>query len=264
MTGLSTILFYAFGFPVQWVYLGINVLLLSVGTLIIGKGFGFKTVYCIILATACFKLLPMIPWTTDIGEKFLNALLGGTMAGVGIAIVFMNGGSSGGTDIIALIINKFKEVSPGHIFLVCDLVIIGSVIFIPGKKLEDVIYGYIQMVSFSYILDLILTGNKQSVLILIFSDKFAEIADKINASQRGVTALSSTGWYSKKEGKVLIVVVRKYNLQAIARIVKDTDPSAFLSVAQTMSVYGKGFEQIKAGVDPGWTKNKKVKIPSES
>lgn len=264
VTGLATVLFYAFGIPVQWMYLAINVVLLVAGTLILGKGFGFKTIYCILLATVLFKVLPMIPWTTTISEKLLNALLGGTIAGVGIALIFMNGGSAGGTDIIALVINKYREVSPGRVFLLCDLIIIGSVIFIPGKTLEDVIYGYIQMVSFSYILDMILTGNKQSVLILIFSSRYPEIADKINAGHRGVTALSSTGWYSQKDGKVLVVVVRKSNLQDITRIVKETDPSAFISVAQTMSVYGKGFDTIKAGVDSEWTKNKKAKKSSQS
>jgi uncharacterized membrane-anchored protein YitT (DUF2179 family) len=254
VTGLATIIYYATGIPVQWMYLGINAVLLITGTLILGRGFGMKTIYCIVLATLCFKFLPLIPWTTDIGEKFLNALLGGTLGGVGIALVFMNGGSSGGTDIIALIINHFAEVSPGRVFLICDMIIIGSILLLPGKKLEDVIYGYIQMVSFSYIVDLILTGNKQTVQILIFSDKFAVIADKINEGRHGVTAVSSTGWYAKKDGKVLIIVVRKYYLQEITRIVKEIDPSSFISVAQVMSVYGKGFDEIKTGVNTPWKK----------
>jgi uncharacterized membrane-anchored protein YitT (DUF2179 family) len=259
VTGLATIIYYATGIPVQWMYLGINVVLLITGTLILGRGFGVKTIYCIVLATLCFRFLPLIPWTTDISEKFLNALLGGTLGGVGIALVFLNGGSSGGTDIIALIINHFTEVSPGRVFLICDMVIIGSIILLPGKKLEDVVYGYIQMVSFSYIVDLILTGNKQTVQILIFSDKFSEIADRINEGRHGVTAVSSTGWYTKKDGKVLIIVVRKYALQEITRIVKEVDPSAFISVAQVMSVYGKGFDEIKTGMNKPWKKKSETK-----
>ncbi|MCK9625188.1 MAG: YitT family protein [Bacteroidales bacterium] len=255
VTGLATIVYYASGIQVYYTYFGINLVLFVLGSLILGRGFGFKTIYCIVLATLLLKLLPMIPWVSDIPDKLINAVLGGTLSGVGISMIFMNGGSSGGTDIIAIIIAKYKETSPGRVFLFCDLIIIGSIIFLPGKGLQDVIYGYIQMVSFSYILDMILTGNKQSVQILVFSSKFEEIANLLTFEMhRGVTALNSVGWYSQKDGKVLIIVARKNQLQEITRSIKEVDANAFISVSQAMSVYGKGFDQIKTGVKEEWKK----------
>lgn len=255
-TGLATVIYFASGIPVPYMYLGINLVLLIVGTMILGKGFGFKTIYCIIMATLMLEFLPMLPWVTDIEDKLINAVIGGTISGVGISLVFMNGGSAGGTDIVAIVIAKYKETSPGRVFLFCDLIIIGSIIFLPGKTLQDVIYGYIQMVSFSYILDTILTGNKQSVQILVFSSKYEEIANMLTQNMhRGVTALNSIGWYSQKDGKVLVIVARKNQLQEISRAIKEVDDTAFISVTQAMSVYGKGFEQIKTGVNKNeWKK----------
>ena len=115
-------------------------------------------------------------------------------------------------------------------------------------------------VSFSYVVDMILTGNKQSVQILVFSSKFAEIADRVSKELgRGVTALSSMGWYSKRDGKVLVIIARKSQLSEISRVIKETDDKAFISVTSAMSVYGEGFDQIKSGGKINWKKTLKVK-----
>jgi uncharacterized membrane-anchored protein YitT (DUF2179 family) len=248
VSGLSSVINYATGFDVSYSYIIINAVLLMIGFLALGKAFGMKTIYCIVVASLMFEFLPLIPWVSDIEDKLINALLGGTLSGIGIGMIFMNGGSTGGTDIIALIIAKYRETSPGRVFLYCDFIIIGSVYFIPGKELSDVIYGYIEMVSFSYVIDMILTGNRQSVQVMVFSSKYGEIAERVNNEiQRGVTALSSMGWYSKAEGKVLVIVIKKSQLQHMSEIVKDTDRNAFMTVSSVAGVYGQGFDQIKAG-----------------
>ena len=248
VSGLATVINYATGFDVSYSYLIINAVLLGIGFLVLGKAFGFKTIYCIAVAALMFEFLPLIPWGSDIEDKLINSLIGGTMSGIGIGIIFLQGGSTGGTDIVALIIAKYREMSPGRVFIICDLVIIGSVYFIPGKSLEDVIYGYIEMVSFSYVIDMILTGNKQSLQVFIFSSKYAEIADRVSSEMgRGVTALSSMGWYSQSESKMLVVILRKSQLADISAIVKEIDNNAFISVSAVMSVYGQGFDQIKSG-----------------
>lgn len=258
VSGLSAILSYATGFSVSYFYLGINIVLVIIGILIIGKGFGFKTIYCILVATVLFRVLPLIPWVSTIDEKMLNALIGGTLSGIGIGIIFLQGGSTGGTDIVALIVAKYRETSPGRVFFFTDLVIIGSIILLPGKVLQDVIYGYIVMVSFSYVIDMVLTGNKQSVQILIFSAKYDEIADKMNSElNRGVTALSSIGWYTKSESKVLIIIARKSQLPEISKVIKETDQNAFISVTTVMSVYGQGFDQLKS-TGKLWKRKQKV------
>lgn len=249
VTGISSIIYYATGFEISYSYLIINVGLLIAGTIVLGNAFGLKTIYAIFLASAMFKILPEFQWITefsDIPDTFINAILGGSLTAIGISWIFAQGGSTGGTDIIALIVSKYREVSLGKVFLYCDLLIVGSIYFLPEKGLQDVIYGYIQMVSFSYMLDVLITGSKQSVQILIFTSKYNEMADMIsNDLDRGVTALESMGWHSKQEGKLLVVVARKQQLAEISQAIMEVDNKAFISVCSAMSVYGNGFEMVK-------------------
>ncbi len=261
VTGMATVIYYATSelIPVSLSYLVINTILVLGGTLILGKGFGFKTIYSIGLATLLFQILPtLLPWQSDIVEPFINAIIGGALGGIGIYIIFTQGGSTGGTDIIALVIAKYREVSPGRVFLICDLIIISSIFLLPDKSLKDVVYGYIQMVSFSYTMDLVLTGSKQSVQVLIFSKSYKEIADAIiNDVGRGVTALSGIGWFSQNNTKVLVVIAKKSQLSLITKTVKKIDNKSFLSVSQVMSVYGEGFDKIKGGEKIEWKSLKK-------
>lgn len=252
VTGISSIIYYATDglLPISLSYLVINVALITIGTIILGKGFGFKTIYCILCASLMFEVLPQFEWITtlsDIPDKFINAIIGGALSAFGIAAIFMQGGSTGGTDIIAIVLSKYRDSSPGKIFMYCDLIIIGSILVLPGKGLQDVVYGYIVMVSFTYLLDQLLTGAKQSVQIIIFSSKYKEIGDMlITRMDRGVTALDSVGWYSQQEGKVLIVIARKQQLPQITASIKEVDHKAFISVSSVMGVYGEGFEKVKA------------------
>ncbi len=257
--GLASITYYATGIPVSYTYLTINVALLFVGFLIMGNKFGIKTIFGIGMSTILFQFLPdIITWRTELSDNLFNAIIGGTLSGVGIGMVFMQGGSTGGTDIIAIIMSKFHNTSPGRVFIYCDLVIIGSIYFLPGKNLETVIYGYLEMVSFSYVIDLVISGNKQSVQIMVFSKHYDAIADRITHDlQRGVTALDSVGWWSKQESKVLVILVRKNETNMFYRIIREIDPNAFISVANVMGVFGEGFEQIKTGKSL-WKKAKSI------
>ena len=261
--GLATFVNYATGglIPVSVTYLSINVILIILGFLILGRGFGFKTIYCILLNTVLLQVLPdLIPWVSPVEEKFLNGLLGGFIGAIGIVMIFNQGGSTGGTDIVALILSKFREISPGRVYLFCDLVIVGSVLFLPGKTLSDVVYGYMQVIAFSQGVDLLLTGNKQSVQIMIFSEKYQEIADAlINQLKRGVTAFEGIGWYTQQAHKVLVVIARKHQLNDVNKIVKNIDRSAFMSVTPTMSVYGRGFDELKGPEKIEWKRNRKQK-----
>ena len=146
--GVATVLHYATGWDYSYYYIIINTFLLIAGTLILGHGFGFKTLYSIFLAFIFLHFLPeWIHFSFELEEKFLYAIIGGTVSGFGIALVFMQGGSSGGTDIIALVVSKYRDTSPGRVFLFCDLIIIASILLVPDKRsIENVIYGYIQMI----------------------------------------------------------------------------------------------------------------------
>ena len=253
LTGLCTIIEYATGgaIPMGVPYWIMNIGLLVIGFLSLGRAFGIKTIYVILLTSVLFNVLPKFPaleYTGFADEKLLAALIGAGMEAIGLGIVLLRGGSSGGTDIIAMIINKYWPVSPGKVYLYTDIFIIASLLFIPDKTLIDVVYAYIIMLGFSFGIDYVLLGNKSSVQILVFSSKYEQIADHIiNDVHRGVTALQSVGWYSQKESKVLLIVSRKYQMNEVIREIKSIDPKAFVSVSSAMSVYGEGFEDVKIG-----------------
>ncbi len=257
LTGLCTIIQYGTGVPVGWTYPILNVLLLVMGFLSLGKAFGFKTIYVIVLSSLLFELLPNLPApvlekleVTDIPDRLVVALVGAAMESVGIGLVLLRGGSTGGTDIAAMMINKYWPVSPGRVYLLSDIFIIASLLLVPGKGIVDVIYAYVVMIAFSFGVDFVLLGNKSSVQLLVFSPKYQEIADHIIYKvQRGVTALQSIGWYSQKESKVLLIILRKSEMNEVINEIKRIDKNAFVSVSTAKSVYGEGFEEIKTGLN---------------
>lgn len=255
LTGLCTIIQYATGgaIPIGWTYPIINIGLLIIGFLTLGRAFGIKTIYVIILTSVLFEVLPKFPMLEChefVDDKLIGALVGAALESVGLGLVLLRGGSSGGTDIVAMMINKYWPVSPGRVYLFTDIFIIASMLFVPDKGIIDVVYAYVIMLGFSFGIDFVLLGNKSSVQILVISSKYQEIADHmIHEVHRGVTALQSVGWYSQKESKVLLIVSRKQQMNEVIREVKSIDSKAFISVSTAMSVYGEGFEEVKTGMN---------------
>ncbi len=251
LTGLCTILQYGTGLPVGISYPVLNVLLLILGFFVLGKAFGVKTIFVIALTSVLFDVLPQFPQLiVMMDEKLLVALVGAAMEAVGIGIIMLRGGSTGGTDIIAMMINKFWPVSTGRVYLITDFVIIVSLLFVPDKGIVDMIYAYVVCIGFSLGIDFVLLGNKSTVQILVFSSRYKEIADYVITYQaRGVTALQSVGWYSQKESKVLLIVARKTEMNGILNEIRNIDKRAFISVSSAMSVFGEGFEEVKTGMN---------------
>lgn len=257
VSGMGALIYYATGFPVSYSYFLINIILLLIALKVLGKGFGFKTVFAVVIASVFFKILPELIPETFIQEiaisngKLMSAIIGGAISGVGIALTFSQGGSTGGTDIVALMITKYRNVSPGKIILYLDIFIIASSILLPndlnmGAKFANVVYGYIITGLCASTLDLLLSGMKQSIQMFIFSKNYASIADRItNELRRGVTVLDGQGWFSKQSGKVLLVIAKKTDMNYIYKIVKDEDKDAFMSEGSVRGVYGQGFDQIK-------------------
>jgi uncharacterized membrane-anchored protein YitT (DUF2179 family) len=250
VTGLATVVHFVSGkaIPISYTFFALNVILLGLGFYILGKSFGVKTVYGVIFSFMMLAVLPepeIITHSFHDGDKLICAIIGGILGGFGIAITFQHGGSAGGTDIIAMIVNKYKNMSPGKVYLYTDLLIIGSSFFI-NWDIRTIVYGYVTMGVFSYSVDLLLSGSKQSVQITIISTKYQEIADRINEeAHRGVTAMKSIGWYSKTDSMVLIVMTRKRDMKHIHRIVNQVDKDAFISESSVMGVYGRGFDSMK-------------------
>lgn len=259
VTGFATILDYATQgrIPMDITYALLNVFLLVAGFLFLGKAFGFKTIYVIVLSSFLFWLLPTyFPNLAVVDpelDKIMIVLIGGAMESVGIGLILLRGGSTGGTDIVAMILNKYWPISPGKVYLYSDVFIIASLLLIPteqGGGLVNMIYAYVVMLTFSFGVDYVLLGNKSSVQLLVFSKKYKEIADHIIYDvRRGVTALQSVGWFSQQESKVLLIILRKYQMNEVINEIKRIDKDAFVSVSSANSVYGEGFEEIKTGID---------------
>ena len=264
VTGFASIIDYAFGIDIAITYFVLNIILLIVGTKVLGTGFGFKTIYAIVMTSVMLAVTKeFIPadFVTEFSQdsKIVCTVLGGIMAGVGIGLSMSQGGSTGGTDIIALVWCKFKPASPGRVILIIDLIIITSSLLFPSyadeaatqlipfnEKIAIVVYGLMQVTVCGYAIDLYISGSKQSVQVFIFTKKVEEMADAIAFDmKRGVTMIPAKGWFSKEDKQVLMVVTRKTDLNLLLRYVKSIDPDAFLSVSSVMGVYGQGFDTIK-------------------
>jgi uncharacterized membrane-anchored protein YitT (DUF2179 family) len=234
----------------------INALLLIIAGFIIGWNFGIKTIYCIIVLSIAMDawdyIIPpgiLVEYTQNIdSHNILLVILGAIIAGSGVAVGFSQGGSTGGTDIVAMIINKYKTISYGKIVISSDFFIIGCSIFVASDiatGIATIIYGYIMIAVYGYTVDLIQSGSQQSSQIFIISPKYELIADAINNdAHRGVTVLDGTGWYTKKETKIVMVVCRKRNASYILKLVHSIDPNAFITMGSVMGVYGQGFEAL--------------------
>lgn len=245
ISGLAAVIFYSTKIPIGLTYFAINVVLISIALKVLGSNFGMKTVFNMVTLTLLFAIPQEYFPGALIDDNFLSAVLGGMMGGVGIGLVFSRGGSTGGTDIIAMIVNKYRNISPGRIILYCDVIIISSSYFLV-HSVEKMVYGFVSMAVVSYTLDAFLSGSNASAQIFIFSPKYEEIADFINnESVRGVTVLDGTGWYTQQNVKVIITIVRKKETSIIFRKVKEIDPNAFISMASVMGVYGQGFDKLK-------------------
>ena len=268
VSGISSIILYAFGVPISVTYFAINIILLLIALKVLGKGFGVKTVYAIVAATRFFQFVPAFIPQDFIEEiaisngKLLSAIFGGVLSGLGIGISFSQGGSTGGTDIVALMVAKYHNIAPGRMILYMDLVIIACSLLIPAKDITDaagnvigketwgmrlatVLYGYMLIASCSQIVDMMVAGSRQSVQVYIFSREYEKIADIITKEMgRGVTVLTGEGWYTKQENKMLMVLIHKTETSKIHNLIKDIDRDAFISMAPVTGVWGRGFQQI--------------------
>ena len=258
MMGLCTVIQYATGgvIQAQYSYIAINVLLILIAVFAMGIGFGFKTIYCIAMSSLAMEIvsgmtvLHCIPGEFFfVRETLLIPIIAGVLEAVGIGLVIRYGGSTGGTDIIAIMINKYWPVSLSTAFFIMDFVVVALLLFLPGKVFADACYGLVEIVTFMMIIDMVVGGKKSSYQLVVFSDKYAQIADYIaNVLERGVTVLYAQGWYTKQDKNVLLILINQKEFPVLSKAIKDIDPKAFMSVSPTHNVYGEGFEEIKSGI----------------
>ncbi|MBQ5701523.1 MAG: YitT family protein [Alistipes sp.] len=257
-SGLSLLIYYATGetITIGLMVFIINAILLLIAGFIVGWKFGIKTIFCVCMLSFAMSTMQTIFTLPDgtimdifqLDNRLLSTLLGGIFSGVGVALSFAQGGSTGGVDIVAMIINKYRTVSYGKIVRSIDSVIIAAALLLPEAAnigIDGVVYGFVMTAVFSYVVDMLMTGNQQSNQIMIVSKDYQAMADAMNnTALRGATVIDAKGWYSKQQHNIVMVVCRKRDTPTILKIVKEVDPDAFITIGSVMGVYGKGFEAL--------------------
>ena len=253
VTGISALIYYITGIEIQVSYFVINAIFMVFALKILGLKFCIKTLYAIPALTFFLWLFQVLlkddagnlPLLLGPGQEFMALVIGASMLGFGIGFVFIYNGSTGGTDILAWIINKYKDVSLGRLIMYGDIIIISSCYFV-FHDWKRVLFGFCVLFIMSVVIDYVVNSNRQSVQFLIFSRKHEEIAETITKElRRGVTLLDGTGWYSKQSIKVVVVLAKKNQSNEIFRLVRDIDENAFISQSNVVGVYGEGFDKLK-------------------
>ena len=272
LTGICSVIYYLTGglfpnvfpeyggaIPVWLTTFVFNAILLLIAGLTVGWRFCIRTMVGVAAITFWYRIIPILP-EPIIADPWLGAIIGGFVFGLSLGCVLAANGSSGGTDIVAMIVNHYRNISLGNIMLACDVIIIASAFFLPlpasmqqegmnpmYMHIKRVLYGVAMTISYTVAVDWIMSRIHRSVHFLIYSSKYEEIATAINTTvNRGVTVLDGTGWYSKQPVKVISVLVRKPESSLVFSLIHDIDPNALVSIADVGGVFGSGFDKIKA------------------
>lgn len=243
---------FPFAIPVGVTMYVVNFILLCMAVRIVERQFVIRTLFGMtVLSLVIGVMQPLMANVVVIpDEKLLNLILGAGLMGAGLGVVFIHNGSSGGTDIVAAMVNKKSNVTLGRTMMICDFFIVGSAYFVLGYPISDIVFGMLVTVMTGYMLDLVVNSNRQAVQFTIFSKHWEEIATAVNKdANRGCTVIDGVGWYSKKPVKMLLVMCRKIESVNIYRIVKRIDPNALITQGNVNGVYGQGFDNLK--VKPG-------------
>lgn len=253
VSGIGALIYYVTGFEPSYTYFIINIALLLCAFKVLGLKYTVKTLVATAMVSLFIDVGQSLVTIDETGEmykivgeeKFMACVLGGLTEGVGLGLVFLSGGSTGGSDIIASIINKYKPISLGRALLMIDIFIVSLNWFVIGD-LETLVMSYCMMFITINMIDYIINGSRQSIQFIIVSEKYEEIATRINHDlQRGCTILEGHGWYSKQKRPVLLVMAKKFERKDIFDLIHRVDPKAFVSMSNVEGVFGEGFDPIK-------------------
>lgn len=260
VSGVGTLVYFATdgSIPVAVTQYACNLILLAMAYKVVGKTFVLRTIFgatVFSLAIGLFENIFMSIGHPIMEDISMSAILGAILCGLGVGIVFVHNGSTGGTDIVAAMVSKVSNVSIGRTMIFTDFLIVSSSIFLPFEgtfaerlsvKVPLIVYGLVVTFVLAYMADMVINTNRQATQFVIFSSKWAEIADRVNqVAHRGVTVMDGMDWYSKQDVKVLMVWCRKIESVTIFRIIKAIDDNAFISQANVNGVYGKGFDTMR-------------------
>lgn len=248
LTGLCEIIYFASGevIPIWLSTLVINTILLITGIILLGWKSCVRALWGIVWLTIWLRTFSVAE-TPLISDPFMAIILCGLVNGASLGLVYSNNGNTGGTDIVAMIVNKYRHVSMGRALFMVDVLVISSAWFLPQvTKFEQLLFGFCFVFIESQAVDWVMSRGRQSIQFFIFSKEYDRIADTIMKQVgRGVTFLEAQGAYSKQETKLIMLIVRKSEAIRIFRIVHEIDPTAFISETPTRGVFGQGFENLQ-------------------
>ena len=252
VSGIAAVLFYATGFKASYSYSIINIALLLAGVRVLGWRYALRTILATLLISLCIDMMQSILTLPDgtlqriVGEeRFMACVIGGLLEGLGLALVFLGGGSTGGTDILASCVNKYWNISLGRFMQFLDLLIISSS-YLVFHNVEMMVIGFVVMLISLNFMDYVMMGAQQSVQFTIISNHHDEIATHVAEElDRGITLLHAQGWYHKTEREVLLIMARKRESRQIFSLIRRIDPNAFVTMTNVEGVFGEGFDSIK-------------------
>ena len=245
VSGIGAILYFALKIPVGISTLVLNLILVAFAWKVLGRKFCVNTIICSVILSTFMAIGQAIFTQPLVDDKFMCSLIGASLAAFGVGMAINWGGNTGGTDIVALMIGKYRNISYGRVTLYTNLVIVGSSYFIV-QDLEKLVYSMVVMFVYTVVSDVVIDGYKQSYQIMVFSKKNKEIAERINTElQRGATFIKATGSYSKEESEILLIIAHRTDKVLITRIIKEIDDTSFISISKTYGVFGKNFDQLK-------------------
>jgi len=248
LMGIASIVYWGTGIPMQNTFFVLNAVLLIVALKVLGWHFCAKTIYAVIVFTVGSTVLqsfmpPGLHLLAD--QKFMACMVGAVFLGSSIGLVLSTGGSTGGSDVVAAMVHKYRDVSLGHIILFCDLAIITSS-YVVLKDWEKVLYGYVLLFVISFVVDHLVNSLRQSVQFFIISDKYQEIGEAINEiADRGCSILNGSGFFTKKDIKVIFCIAKRSESSFIFELINEIDPNAFVAQSAVVGVYGQGFDRVK-------------------
>lgn len=266
VAGVSTLIFFGTNgmIPVAVSSYAVNLILLAIAYKIVGRTFVLRTIFGVTVAALAIGVCegffmglghPLIP------DRTVSIVLGAILCGVGVGTCFIHNGSTGGTDIVAACVSKLSNASIGRIMIYTDMMIVTCSIFLPFEgtveqrieaRIPTIVYGIMVTFIVSFITDQIINTNRQATQFIIFSPKWAEIADRIiSEAHRGVTVIDGEGWYTRRDIKILMVYCRKTESVTIFRIIKSIDENAFITQGAVNGVYGQGFDKVKIKLKKG-------------
>ena len=245
--GISSVVYWGTGIPVQVTYFVINAFLLIAALKILGWKFCVKTIYAVVVLTSLTALARHNLADTHLlsDQPFMASIIGAIFCGSGVGLGLANNGSTGGTDIVAAIVNKYRDISLGRVIMLCDIVIITSS-YLVLHNWEQVIYGYVVLMVTAFCIDQVVNSMRRSVQFFIISDKYREIASRIAVyPHRGATVIEAHGFYTGHQVKMLFIMAKRRESNTIFQIINDIDPRAVVTQTNVIGVYGEGFDKFK-------------------